>query len=151
MRVKPINEDSKEQAGPKPATTTPCEAGAGSKTTRRRSSLLTCIIVLLIAVVSIFGSMPWWYPHVPVLVQRWIPDYLRPPTSITSNSVLSTLGSLQTRVSTIERQLTSLRVGTASNEPLPTDVGKEMQTAIQGLQKKSEFFLSLCIADKRHF
>lgn len=134
--MKPINEDSKEQESPGPETPTPCEASADNNTARRRSSLLACVILLLVAFISIFGSMPWWYTRVPVLVQSWIPESLKPPTSTTSISVVSTLDNLQTRVSAIERQLTTPRIGPASSEPLPTDLGQEMQAAIQDLQER---------------
>ena len=115
-------------------------ATAQSKVTQRKRSGLSRFVIyfvlLVLAAAAAFGSLPWWYPRMPVLVQGWVPDVLKPPTGFSSDSVLADISTLQSRLATAENKITALRRDVTTIEPETVGDSSATQATVLGLQQR---------------
>lgn len=115
-------------------------ATAQSKVTQRKRSGLSRFVIyfvlLVLAAAAAFGSLPWWYPRMPVLVQGWVPDVLKPPTEFSSDSVLADISALQSRLATAENEITALRRDVTTIEPETVGDSSATQATVLGLQQR---------------
>jgi uroporphyrinogen-III synthase len=115
-------------------------ATAQSKVTQRKRSGLSRFVIyfvlLILATAAAFGSLPWWYPRMPVLVQGWVPDVLKPPTGFSSDSVLADISTLQSRLATAENKITALRRDVTTIEPETVGDSSATQATVLGLQQR---------------
>ena len=115
-------------------------ATAQSKVTQRKRSGLSRFVIyfvlLILATAAAFGSLPWWYPRMPVLVQGWVPDVLKPPIGFSSDSVLADISTLQSRLATAENKITALRRDVTTIEPETVGDSSATQATVLGLQQR---------------
>jgi len=115
-------------------------ATAQSKVTQRKRSGLSRFVIyfvlLVLAAAAAFGSLPWWYPRMPVLVQGWVPDVLKPPIGFSSDSVLADISTLQSRLATAENKITALRRDVTTIEPETVGDSSATQATVLGLQQR---------------
>ena len=115
-------------------------ATAQSKVTQRKRSGLSRFVIyfvlLVLAAAAAFGSLPWWYPRMPVLVQGWVPDVLKPPTGFSPDSVLADISALQSRLATAENEITALRRDVTTIEPATVGDSSATQATVLGLQQR---------------
>lgn len=140
----PTEPEPEPEPDPIPNSPVPSAAADGATaqskvTLRKRSGLNRFVIyfvLLVLAAAAAFGSLPWWYPRMPVLVQGWVPDVLKPPTGFSSDSVLADISALQSRLTTAENKITALRRDITTIEPETVVDSSATQATVLGLQQR---------------
>jgi hypothetical protein len=101
----------------------PAQPRQTAKPSNSFGRFITTVIVLIVVIAGLFGTMPWWYGRMPMLVQGWVPEQLRPPSSQVSASVTQDIMALQQRLATTETEIAALQrtvQSTPATVPLDT-------------------------------
>lgn len=123
---------SGEGLEPDPIPDAPMPAAAAEPAPPKRSQararkaggfgrFVTYMVLLIIVAAAAFGTLPWWYPRMPVLVQGWIPEVLRPPSGVVAEKVQTDINALQQRLAAAESDIAALRREMQADELQPSD------------------------------
>ena len=140
----PPEPETEPEPDPIPNAPVPSAAADGataqSKVTQRKHSGLSRFVIyfvlLVLAAAAAFESLPWWYPRMPVLVQGWVPDVLKPLTGFSSDSVLADISALQSSLATAENEITALRRDITTIEPATVGDSSATQAMVLRLQQR---------------